>query len=105
MPGLWLPTRSWSFISPYENAYEICSGNIKLELSEGWKCEMMGKVGRESARIIRPKGSNFDANGLAFNSIRKIKAKRMSYRERERGLLGLDVNGRTAGSKTYEKSG
>lgn len=30
-------------------------------------------LGGEGARIIRVKGSNFDANGLAFNSIPKIK--------------------------------
>lgn len=33
-------------------------------MGEGWQSE----------RIRRPEGSNFDANGLAFNSIRKTKA-------------------------------
>lgn len=67
MPRLLQPTRT-------NSRYPLPQGIVKCVAKRANKFRnvFLSEEG-ESSRIIRPEGSNSDAKGLAFNSIRKIK--------------------------------
>lgn len=75
----------WVLWTARTAAHEI---RLQQKLLNVWQNVPINLRGRpEHRRIIRPKGSNSDANGLAFNSIRKINHTKRKREKRKQPAL------------------